>query len=58
MLCCCAVVRVVRCFVFVSFLYVGMCVNVFVCVVVLLSVFVCLLFAVFVCVAFVRCLKV
>ena len=53
------VVRLFRCFVFVSFLYVGTCVNLFVVfVAVMVFVFVCLLCVVFVCAVVVRFLKV
>ena len=58
MVCCCVAVRLLRCFVFVSFCTLE-CVSmhVFVIVGVLLCVFVCLLFVVVVCVVFVRFLN-
>ena len=51
MLFCCAAVRLFRCFVFVSCVYFGMCVNVFACLffVVMLVVFVCMLLVDSVC---------
>ena len=56
---CCVVVRLFRCFLLVTFLFFGMCANLFVCYFDgLLFVFVCLLFAVFVSGVCVRFLNV
>ena len=58
MLFCWGAVRLFRCFVFVSLLYVGKCVNVYGFVVVMLFVLDCLLFVAFVCVVVFRALNV